>query len=212
MATSFDAFEPLIAADVAQCPGPVIIQQARFAAIEFCKRTKVWVADHAAINVLADTASYALIPPVANTIIVVPLNVFYDTKELKPKTREWLTERYGKWKDVAGEPSYFLCDNPRSLILVPKPTAALTAGLNLQVALKPTVTATDMDDDVYEDHFEDIVTGAKWRLFAMAGRPWSDKGLAEAHKTMFEDAIAKANLRAAKAFSRARLRSPAHFF
>lgn len=51
-------------------------------------------------------------------------------------------------------------------------------GLSVWVALKPTLTATTIEDFIYEDYLETIADGARGMLFGMAGMPWANGELA----------------------------------
>lgn len=208
----FSDFVPYIGVDIDRAGDPVIEHACRNAAIEFFTKARVWIVDIAPVDVVAATAGYALISPVAETTPVLPLELFHGVTKLVPKTREELAREYGNWKDVDGMPRFFCADRPRQFILVPNPTDALLAGITGQIAITPTRSAEGVDDEMFEDHVESIVLGAKARLFRMKNRSWSDRNLANDNLALFNEEIAKARLRAAKAFSRARIRSPAHFF
>jgi hypothetical protein len=58
-------------------------------------------------------------------------------------------------------------------------------GLNVWVALKPLLTATTIEDFIYEDHMETIANGARARLFAMVNQPWANGEYAQYFQTQY---------------------------
>jgi hypothetical protein len=80
------------------------------------------------------------------------------------------------------------------------------------MAIKPTRASTGISTDLYEKYLEEIAYGAKARLFAMKAKPWSDAKLAAFNLGMFDQAIGRAKVQAAKGHTRARLRVKPHFY
>jgi hypothetical protein len=214
-----DDFGPSVAADMASCPYPTLVDAIRFAAIEFFNKTRAWVVDLDAIDVVANQQTYTLTSNVSETTVVAPRQVIWgaaddtNSRVLLPKTLSWLQDRYGDITQSSYDPSYYLADTTREVSLVPVPADAVSAGLRVKAAIKPTQASTGVDtDDIYEEYLEDIVFGARARLLMMRDKDWSDYQLGVSERASFEDCIARTRKRAAQQFVRAPLRGPAMFF
>jgi hypothetical protein len=140
------------------------------------------------------------------------IRAWHDDVEIFPQTTQELSLRYAQWTTEEGTPRWFTQRTPESLILVPKPTAASVAGLDIELAVKPARFATVIDRELYEKYLEEISYGAKFKLFAMKSKPWSDPALAAGWRAAFDEACGTARVTAAKGFTRARQRVKAHFF
>lgn len=192
------------------------------AAIEFCEKTCLWIYDCDPWSAVANINTYDWAPP-ANSLVVKPLQIWYQTNvpqspgqypgwRLVPKTPDELSDLYGDWERMYGEPLYYTHTTPRSVIFVPGPLIAYPNAFRAKVALKPTRAATGIDNLFLEEYAEALANGAKAKLFAMKKKPWSDGSLAEYHRQEFMDAIAMATDRAQKGFTRARKRVKASYF
>lgn len=200
--TLFDAFLPEVQVDALFCPDPTAILAIRNAAIEFCGRSRVWQYEHAAVNVVADTPSYAFVPP-ADAVVVEILQAWYDNLRIWPKQPDALVGMYANWKTAESQrPNYVTQLDERNFRLVPIPTVALASGITMDVALKPTRAATGIETRIYEEYAEAIGHGAKWRLMEKPKQPWSNATLAAYHKQMFDDAIGAAYNRVRSGFGR----------
>ena len=65
----------------------------------------------------------------------------------------------------------------------------------LRVAFKPLMSATVVEDSLYEDWLEEIVDGAKWKLLSMPGKEWSDEKGAELCRRKYKQGIRRAKAR-----------------
>lgn len=211
MAKTWEKFYDEVLPNVPGCPQAVAKNAIRNATIEFCERSFVYQIDHTAINAVQDQAEYDYAAG-AGLKVVRPEMVWYDKKPLTPVTRDDLDKLYAYWPDEGGTPLYFVQEKLEKLILAPKPSAALASAIRLKVSVKPTRASTDIDDALWEKYLEAIASGANARLFAMKKKPWTDNPLSVHHKQLFDEAIAKARLAAAKGHGRARMRIRANFF
>lgn len=211
MPKTWEKFFDEVLPDVPGCPQPVAKNAIRNAAIEFCDRSWVYRADHAAINAVANQGAYPYAPP-AGTKVVVPLTVWYDKKRLDPMDMHDLEGLYAHWpSETASAPLYFVQQALETLIVVPAPTAALAGAITLKVALKPTRASADIDDTIWEKYLEEISCGAKAKLFAMKKKPWSDPGRAGDYMVLFDRHVARAKLAASRGFVRSVKRVRAHY-
>ena len=175
------------------------------AAIEFCQETRVWKADHAAIDAVANQKTYDFVPPVANTKVERIERAWYDGKEILPKTEAELRELYANWPTEAGTPLYYLQEGLESVRLVPYPTASLVGALVMKVSLRPSQAATGIDTTIWERYIDEIAAGALALLFAIPDKPWTNPAQVSFYGGMYEQARDRARLKAFKGFTRARI-------
>lgn len=109
------------------------------------------------------------------------------------------------WRTDVNLPTrfYFPDDTTVGLLLAPN------AGGNLRInaALKPTRAATTFPDWIYERYVETIAAGAKWKLLSTPKKPYTDMALAAHYEQEFIAGCGEARVRAARAGSRAPLRT-----
>lgn len=76
-------------------------------------------------------------------------------------------------------------------------------GLHVWAVLKPLITATTVEDFLYNDFLEDIANGARYRLFEMPGTKWANGEYAAYYKAKYEQAVNKAANRKLKGLTKA---------
>lgn len=161
----------------------------RDVAREFCQDTAVWRETPAGINTVANQAAYSIASSDYDTVrvtrVVLASVLLFDD--------QWHIETPG---DI---PKYQRTDlpftlsadlNTITLIDDEKPTAAVTAGLVVTLAVKPTFAATTLPDFLKTEHMESIRKGVLSRLMIMAKKPWTDRELAMKYQTDFNSAKA----------------------
>lgn len=194
------------------CVEPVALHAIRLAAIDFCERTWVINDDHSPIDIVADQASYNYVPPTGK-LVHKRLEVWYAGNAIIDRAPDQLKLIYGaNWQTQAGLPLYHTATGPRAIRLVPIPTEALTGGLTLRVAYKPTQAATTVDDILLEDYREPIANGARMRLMLQAKKPYTNQKQAGIEKEFFDAAVAMVRHQVQRGFGRSRAKTTAHFF
>lgn len=184
-------------------PQSLVTNAVRNAAIEFCERSYVLRMDHPAISAAADTGEYTWSPGTGLKVVRAE-EVWYDGKPLTPITVDDLKDLNEHWTSWEGTPLYFVQERVEMLTIVPYPADSLADAIEAKVSVKPSRSATGIDDAIWEKYLEVIASGAKARLFAMSGKPWTNEKLAVYHKGMFDDGIDKARLAAFKGHVRSR--------
>lgn len=187
-------------------PYPTAINALRMAAIEFCDRSMVYVADLDPVSVVADEATYSLDAPNGTKVVRIE-QAWFNGVKLTPTTRLDLARDYANWPTITGSPTHYTQENTEEVILFPKPTSALADGLTMKVALKPSRTATVIENWLLEKYQDDIFYGAKWHLFEMTDKPWANGDAAMYCKAKFDESITAAQLSASKGMGKARLRT-----
>lgn len=184
----------------------------KLAAIEFCKMSWVWLFDQAVIPVVAGTASYPWSGMPANTAVARVLQVWIDKKQIFPKTRNELSDRYGDYMQAEGPSAYFIADLPSKIILVPKPSSAITNGITAKLAIAPNRAAAGIETELFERYFDAVSQGTKARIFGIKRKPWTDMDKSLEQRALFEAAIAEAKTTVIRSYAGARLRNRAQFY
>jgi len=86
----------------------------------------------------------------------------------------------------------FLQPNRGTIRLMPKTEEAITSGLKINIAVKPTRAGDELEDIVWEDWAELIAEGALADLRAIPNEQWTDYTVAAAHRRSFDDGINEA--------------------
>jgi hypothetical protein len=180
------------------------------AAIEFCDRAWVWVVDQGPIAVAPQANTYDWEPP-TGTEAARPIRVWLNKMPLTPKTAGELSELYGDYMQALGNPSFFVQDRPDQLIIVPAPTMIPAVGITAKLAVRPTQAATGLETWIMNKYRDAIAHGAKARLFRIPKKPWTDAAAAQGYHSMFEAAVAKAQLDAVRGFAGAKARTKPQF-
>lgn len=190
-------------------PGPLALGSIIRAVIDLCQKAKVWEMDHPAISLVADTASYAFAPG-AGMQVVQPLNVWVSDLEINPGSPSDFDASIPTWRTVSSAPAqgYYLPDEDH-IAIVPTPSAAITDGLTMRVAVKPTAGTTAVLDRFWDhlNYRDAIRDGALADLYDMTGLPWSNPDAAAKYQDKFNGAIGRFDLLRAKGRTRRPTRS-----
>ena len=85
------------------------------------------------------------------------------------------------------------------------PAETVGSAITMRVALKPSRTATTINDVLLEDYFEVISAGAKYRLLLSQGKPYTSPQLAAVERDFYISGINKAKQRATRGHLRSDL-------
>lgn len=208
MATTWDAFTPRLFAEMPRLSSFMAEDAVRDAVIEFCRKTRVLKQDHADIDSVANQASYSWAPG-ANLKVVRAEEIWYDARKLTAATAEDVSQIYGEkdWRDERGTPLYYLQEALESFILVPCPDSGITGAIKAKVSVRPSETAVSIDDALYDKYFEEILHGAKSRLFALSAQNWFNPDKAKYHRAEFDAAISRVSVMVDKGHTKMPLRS-----
>jgi hypothetical protein len=179
----------------------------RLSAIEFCDSTLVHSVEFAPINVVADQATYTPASPVAATEMTMVRTAWVNGKQLDFAPMDAIVGWHTDWRTLTDpQPRAFTQYDMASIVLVPKPTVSYTGGLIIFGAVRPTITSASLADFLVNDYREIIAKGAKARLFAMMGKPWSNPAEATRMRAEFSSDVANVRISVSKSFTRASLR------
>jgi len=218
MSKTWTAFLPQVAPTTYGAPEIMQVEAIRNSAIEFCEKSLAWQVNQ---------DPYTIPTTILNTDPQIPFNTDagilvhkvlngrlqgFGVAQLTAQTPEWCDYNYPGWLDGAqlGKPSNICQISPDAWVPVPAATGGPWTAI-LRVAYKPSRDSTTGPDFLFNDYYEDIASGAIARLCAMPKKLWSETQLAMTHAAIFEEAIQRAKMRAARGFGRGRPRVKALF-
>ena len=214
MSKTLETFYPLLVLEVPGCPLVLAKKQLVESAIDFCERSKVWLETQAAYAIAANNADYAFTTTTAGIVDSIR-SANWNGVPIDPLTREWCDIYTPGWRPgvtpviTSPTPVGVTQINTTNFRLVYTPSSS--GSLVLEVAYKPTRTATVLPDILYDEYEEAIVCGALARLLVMNNTPWRNPEQAAIHAARFKEAYEGANLRQSKGFGRASLRVQGQF-
>lgn len=199
---------PDLAIHVPGCPPVLMVHELRRAAQTFFERSRAWRVTQAPLAVALGESEKASTPTDTTTDLVELEAAWYDGKPLYPITLEELDNAFhDDWQAHTGTPTRYLEPSVGTIRLYPSPIAAATTGLKLRLIVKPSDTATGLPDDMAARYRDAIHLGAKSRLMAIPGKPWTNFELAGALATSFASQADSAHTKAAKGNVNARVRA-----
>ena len=185
----------------------LVLHHVKRACNDFYERSLFVRQDLTPINVLANTATYALaVTDPTNYDISKVMAVLLDGKPLLPKTIEALDADSSNWRTQTGVSANYTQTALNSLTIAYVPVASITAGLKVTVAVVPQYGGAGIDDAVYNKWAEVIAAGVKYRLMQMRKKPWSDAQEADRLRRYFDSEVSGAAAVAARGHGRAPLR------
>jgi hypothetical protein len=188
------------------CPQPILQQYVRDAAIEACERTLAWRYEQPTIRLTPGVYEYPYTNPL-QTEVHAFLTATVNNVPLTPVTLEQLYGMYPDWPNLAldkrSDPRVICQLDPDNFILAPLPDDSQTYDVKMIVALKPLRTATEMDQNVFDDLENVIMHGALQHLLVLPDKNWTDRELASYHAKQYlyktTERRARANIGAARA-------------
>lgn len=176
------------------CSEPLINAAVVAASIDFCERTLMWWQENPAALCPAGSGTF-LIPIPAGANNAATREVYVDGIPLKPYNTLELNNTYPEWMTATGYPSGFIVEG-NSFRLIP--INSTDVQISCRVAYKPTRSATDMLDWMYEDWWEVLKAGTLARLLLIPGQTWSKPDLAMVFKREFDSGCRAAKVEANK--------------
>jgi len=216
MATrSFSSLTARLSPSVPGCPNQTVVQYIRDAAIKACEKTLAYRYQQPVFNLTPGAYVYTYRKPADTQVHAVfstlmnnePLEVLPLDKALMLYP-EW-ADKYTTSQDIAefgSEPRSITQISPNEFAVLPLPDAQRTYAVRMFYALKPTRSATDMDEVVFDDLEDVIMHGALQQLLVLPNTNWSDRELAAYHAKQFLAQGAERRARANLSNSRGMMR------
>ena len=203
---TWSAFYPDVLSELPGAPLPVVDDWLRNMAIEFCERSKAHVVDLDPVDAVANQMEYALDLPTGTELVEV-VSAWFSGDKITPKSPAFLENKYGDWAAEIDTPQFYLQQDTENLLLVPAPSTAEVGAIKIKAAIKPTVTATGIDDWLFSQWHLALAAGAKSKMMAMGGGvSWESPSRVPMYSAVFEDAITRAMTGSANGFVRSRPR------
>ena len=192
-----ETFIPLVTVHASEAPHPVVEQQIRLAAIEFCERTRCW--RHVVRREIGCPASpIRIIPPYA-TIWEFEFAYFNDA-QLTPTQLTDIDFEPTETEAFSAPPTHISQMEPGQVLLFPR--SSEPGLLYMSMFLKP-IGSDDWDGGTYDigedddlnmlpdfmlvQHAETIARGALARILAIPGQRYTDMARAGAYAADFHE-------------------------
>lgn len=192
---SFDSLVKDILPYVPNCPDSLIESTLRSACIEFAERSKAYVHDLDPITSISGVYEYEFDQP-SGTDVHAILWMTYDGDDLDPISPRSLELNYSDWRNKTSVPQVYLQKNPSTFWVIPVPGSAVTNGIQLSVALKPSRTTSNIDTTFSNSYRDGIVYGTLYRLMRIPAKDWTDPAAAADYLGLFNQEIVQAELKA----------------
>tara|TARA_B110000977_G_C11036733_1_gene477337 strand:- start:798 stop:1421 length:624 start_codon:yes stop_codon:yes gene_type:complete len=184
----YEDFTEFVRPECQGAPLFMIEQAVRDSAIEFCKRTGVYIPEAEEITISAGINDYDLTLP-SGTELNYITDIFINKTRLKAVSYSQLLHTLGDGIE-RGVPCYYSQRDNTTFYLAPTP--ATTTTIRVLCSLKPSATSTSIPDTIGKENREAITSGALFRLQMMPNQPFSNPNMAGAKKQLFDREIGKA--------------------
>lgn len=160
-------FSPWVLVDCPGVPAPVLDDAVRRGCREFSRKTHA-VENTSTINTAVGQQDYAL--PMTDLELLEVVRVLDATRPLDPATKESLETQ----ADTGGSPQRYtpLETLPETLRLFPTPQDVRP--ITVRLAVMPSLTATTVDDRLYQWYLDGVIAYAKYWLMVQPNKPWSN--------------------------------------
>jgi hypothetical protein len=202
---AWSAFYPDVLPDLPGAPLPMVDHWLRNAAIELCERSKALVADLDLIDAVANQPGYELLMPTGSDLVEIT-SAWFSGKKITPKSPLYLDSHYEDWTAQVGTPEHYTQQGMDSVLLVPMPSADSAGAIKIKAAIKPSATATGVDDWLYAQFRKALAAGCKAGMMAMPGVAWANPDRVTLNAGLFEAAVSDAMASASNGFTRAKPR------
>lgn len=182
-------FQPYVATEVIGCPDPTLNQAIVMAAIEFCRESQAWTETLDPILLLNGVRDYELDVP-TDAYLYTVRDVWVGLRLLTPRVQ--IEVEQGA---TSSEPAFYNMAADRTMLSVyPVPASVTGSAMVVRTTLTPTAAAKTLPDFLGQRYMEAITSGAKARLMAMPGVPWSNPQLAVYYKSILDAAVLSARI------------------
>ncbi len=198
---------PLILPDLNDCPWEMAQSRLLLAAREFYSRSGAWRYSLEPFVTQANVFEYDAVDFNGAEVVRV-LSAWHGSDPLEPLDADTRQMEEAN-PSTSGTPSKIGYEN-QAIYLYPTPGEGGVA-VRVDVMLQPALDATGLQDWMWSEHIEAIVKGAKARLYATQGKPYTDLTMASLMGQEFKDEISRAYWLTSRASGRGRGRVRAHF-
>jgi hypothetical protein len=189
--TAITDLVPRVRAVVPMLPSFVAQQYILQASRDFFEFTRAWRTSFN-LDETASTATYDIsadLPTGTELVDVISIKPQAGGARLTPTTFVWLDEEITDWRNTeANDANWYVIDSNNTLRLIYTPSTTTTDKYYVRVAVKPTFSATTIDDLMNNKYDQALIDGAVGLLSAIPNKPWSSGEMAAFHLSKFEAA------------------------
>lgn len=170
---------------------------------EFCDFTRAWEFEADPITLIANTSTYDVQLPDANQCEPIAINYMsVDQHQCFFRTKDWLDRNIDDWrKRKTNDFRYFTMLRPEQFTFPCVPTSNQKQnGCYYRVALKPSLDATQLDEDFYNRWGDALTIGVRACLYAMEGQPWANEKAAMYNQRIYDREKTRARIRFERSF------------
>lgn len=205
--TAHTAFLDYVMPHVQGCTNELALHEIKNTIIDFCEKSLILQADQDPATVIAGINNYDLEPP-KDRLVVKILRAWYKAVPLEAVAPDAVNTSavYNPNSGAAiskADPRWYIQKDPRTYTLYPIPKDTARLALTMRIALKPTRSATSIDDMIFEEYAEIIGHGAIARLAISPGKPYTNLELAVGRGSLYQAGLNVARDRSQKGYSRA---------
>lgn len=183
----FSDFASFVRPETQGAPDFLIERSIRESAIEFCRRTGVYIPEPENVSIIVGINEYEVTVP-SGTELNYITDVFANQTKLNPVSYNELLERLGD-ETERGTPKFYSQRDNSAFFVAPIPSAVDT--FRVLYSLKPTSTSRSIPDSVGKEHQEAITQGALYRLQMMPNQPFTNPSAASANKQLFDREVGR---------------------
>lgn len=189
------------------CTNEMALLEIKNTIIDFCEKSLILQTDLDPITTIPNVSEYDLEPP-NDRLVVKIMKMWFKGVNLDPRaldeifTPSAFNTRSGALVEKS-DPRFYYQKDARTFSVYPIPNVKDSLAITLRVALKPTRSATTIDDLIYEEYAETIGRGAVTRLALSPGKPYSNAQIAAASNALYIAGLNVARDRAQKGYVRA---------
>lgn len=202
----WNAWYPYIMPEVPGAPEPLMDHYIRQCAISFFEESQTWVVDATAVDLVASTGTYTLAAPASITTGADVAQIkwaWVNGTQIFPASQEELGQLMTYWADVeAGAVSNYTQLTQDTVTLYPIPNFDLVSGLQMKLAVRPSLTSTGVPDWLGQKYVTEIAAGAKSDMMGMVGQPWSNPEGEAKYGAAYAKALTKATVEGNRSFTR----------
>lgn len=210
MSKTYSEFLDAVMPDVPGATNTVVEAAIKNTIIAFCEKSLILQRDHDPLSTIQGVKDYDFEPSTSELVVKV-MRAWFKSSELVPLAPddigrpEIYNDTFAGADTTQSDPQYFLQKDERTFTLYPTPSATIGNAITMRVAFKPTRASTTVKDVLYEDYFEVIGHGAKYRLMSSIGKPYYNQAGAAAELAQYTVGVNAATQKAVRGHVRSDL-------
>jgi hypothetical protein len=200
---SLSSFMSRILPHVSGCPDVLAEEALLDTAIEFCEKTLVVQKTLPPVSTLPEQINYTLTPPTHQAVLLV-LAAWFKGALMEPVASQEVLNVQGYTTTVPGyehlfrgDPTQYYWTAPNTLCVFPIPDDTDSDSILVRVATKPSRSATQLEDVLFDDWVDALVAGTLARLHATKDQAWSSSDRSLLRSREFRLAVQRARMEGA---------------